>query len=136
MALVIVKKTNDSGVYQRGVEADEAGIVVRRFLCRYFPEINERIRDDTGQTIVRVQSRYLSREVTCEGEVRGTDGVMAFTLGVALSFANDVGTFKDRDANDQPVPPHGTFLLDDATEAQDRAGWRSVSIRASSNPLL
>lgn len=134
--LTIIKKSSDTGAYQRGIDVDETGIVVRRFMCRYFPEVDERIKDPSQQTFIRIQSRFFSREITCEGEVKGNTGVMAFTLGVALTFANDIVTFKDRDNNNQPIAPHGSVILDDATESQDRTGWRSVSIRASSNPLL
>lgn len=134
--LRIVKASNDPGVYQRGVEIAELGIVVRRFIVRYFPEVDERFKETTGQTFVRVQSRFFSRQISVEGETKGTTGIMAFTLGTALGFANDDITFKDRTDNGQPQNPRGTIILDDATESQDRQGWRSVSIRASSNPLL
>jgi hypothetical protein len=139
MALRIVKDRNDTNsVYQRGIERDEVGIVVRRFQVTYFPEVNERIKDLSMQTFIRVQSQFFSRKIACDGEVRTTTvtGIMAFTLGVACAFANDVITFKDRGTNNQPINPRGTILLDEATETQDRNGWRFVSVRASSDPLL
>jgi hypothetical protein len=139
MALRIVKPTGDQAtLYQRGIELAEAGIIVRRFVVRYFPEVDERIKESTGQTAIRVQSRFFSRQISIEGEVKGpnTSGILAFTLGTGLGFVNDVTVFKDRNDNGQPMPPHGTIVLDDATEIQDRQGWRAISVRASSNPLL
>lgn len=138
MALRIVKAASDTGVYQRGIEFNEVAIVVRRFSVRYYPEVDRRIKDHSEQTFVRVQSRFFSRDIVCEGEVRGAspNGIMGFTLGVALTYGNDITVFKDRADNNVPINPRGTVVLDDATEAQDRTGWRSVSVRASSNPLL
>ncbi len=112
---------------QRGVEVAETGIVTRRFVCRYFAEVNDKLPGITGEATVRAISAKFSRDITCEGEVSGTTGVMAFTLGTACAFANDVSTFGDGT---------GKILLDEATETQDRTGWRSVSIRCSSNPGL
>ncbi len=111
----------------RGIELDEIGIVARQFQVRYYPEVDQRFQNFVGETFLRSVSQKFSREVTCEGEVRGTGGIMAFTLGVACTFANDVADFG---------PTGGTLLLDEATITQTRGGWRSVSVRASSNPLL
>lgn len=111
----------------RGLELAETGINARRFQCRYFPEVNDRLEGITGEAVVRGISAKFSRDVTCEGEVSGATGVMAFNLAATCAFANDVSTFGDGS---------GKLLLDEATETQERTGWRSVSVRVSSNPLL
>src|SRR5581483_3920978 len=102
---------------QRGIELAESGIVVRRIQVRYFAEVNDRLEGITGEATVRAISQKFSREITCEGEVSGAIGIMAFTLGSACAFANDVATFGDGT---------GKILLDEATETQERGGWRSV----------
>jgi hypothetical protein len=111
---------------QRGVELAEVGIFVRRYEVRYHPEINEKIQDNFGETKGKVVSTVLSRDFTIEGEVTGATGVMALTqlIDCTASIANDKTTFGGS----------GIILLDEATETQERAGWRSVNLRLSSNP--
>lgn len=116
-----------SGNFQYGVELAETGISVRTFTCRYFGEINVPVLDNVGEIRGRVKSQKFSREVTIEGEVLGSTGVMAYTLTTACTFANDAADYGDGT---------GTFLLDEATVTQQRAEWRAVSIRLSSNPGL
>lgn len=125
-ALSIVGTPN---TVRRGVEVAETGIICRRFVVRYFPEVNDRLEGITGEAIVRAISAKFSRDITCEGEVVGATGIMAFVLATAISFANDVNTF-------DTAGTAGLIYLDEATETQERGGWRSVSVRASSNPLL
>ena len=92
------------------------------------PEVNERLQDNAGETIARALSNKFSREITVEGEVTGPGtGVMAFTLATTCSLANDTNDYGDGT---------GRILLDEATVTQERAGWRSVNIRLSSNPQL
>ncbi len=112
---------------QRGVEFNEVGIAIRRFTVRYFPEVNDRLQNNAGETIARALSDQFSREVTYEGETTGATGVMAFALAAACSFANDVADFGTG---------VGRLLLDEATVTQERAGWRAVNGRCSSNPQL
>lgn len=116
-----------SGNAQYGVEVVETGISVRSFVVRYYPEIDVRIMDNVGETRGRVKSQKFSRDVTIEGETTGATGVMAFTLTTACVPANDVADFGDGS---------GTLLMDEATVTQQRAEWRSVSIKLSSNPGL
>ncbi len=108
---------------QRGVEVPESGFNVRRFDVRYFPEINERLPDNVGETIARGVSDDYSTDVTAEGE---TLGAISYPLGSAISFANDT----------DELGGGGQILMDECTISQERAGWRSVNIRASSNPQL
>jgi hypothetical protein len=100
---------------------------VSRFEVRYSPEINERIHDNVGETRGRAISAKFSREVTIEGEVLGSTGVMAYALAAACVPANDCNVFGDGT---------GTLFLDDATESQSRADWRKVTVKLSSNPGL
>ncbi len=122
MSLTVVGFTG-----QRGVELSETGISIERFECRYFPEINEKIMDNVGETRGRAISNKFSREATSEGEVLGATGVMAYALATACVPANDTAVFGDGS---------GTLLLDEATETQERANWRKVSTKLSSNPGL
>lgn len=112
---------------KHGIDANETGINIRRFQVRYFPEVDIRHQNLAGETFLRSVSSRFSREVVCEGEIKGTTGIMDFTLGIACVFANIVSDFG---------PSGGSFLLDDATVSQERRGWKSVAVRASANPLL
>lgn len=113
---------------QRGIEIAEIGIVCRRFVVRYFAEINDKLPGITGETTLRAISAIASRDITVEGEVSGATGIMAFTIGqVVTTLTNDVGGFG---------ASAGKIILDEATETQDRSGWRSINGRLSSNPLL
>lgn len=117
-----------SGNAQYGVELPEVGISVRSVTVRYYPEIDVRIMDNVGETRGRVKSNKFSRDVTVEGETLGTaTGILAFTLTTPCTIANDTNDYGDGT---------GTLLLDEATVTQQRAEWRSVSARLSSNPGL
>lgn len=112
---------------QWGVELAETGISVESITGRYFPEIDQAIMDNQGETRGRVKSNKFSREFTIEGEVLSALGLMAYTLITACTFANDSSDFGDGT---------GTFLLQEATVTQTRADWRKVSIKLLSNPGL
>ena len=117
---------------QRGVLSTETGIAARRFQVRYYPQVNERLEDNFGEIIARAISDKFSREITCEGEITGPGtGVLLFYCGSTVTFANVLNDFKDNAVN-----PVGRILMDEATVTQERAGWKSVSIRASVNPYL
>jgi hypothetical protein len=127
MAIRIVKAAADPGLYRWGVTRDETGINIKRWQVRYFPRVNERFPDQYGNVRVRSVSAYFSREILCEGEYVGAGGVMSFTLGASLAFANWATTWG---------PAGGSILLEDATYTEERDGWRWVSIRASSEPYV
>ena len=110
---------------QYGVETDEDGISVSKFTVRYFPFINERLMSNVGEPRARAMSDKFSRELTVEGEVTGSSGVMAFTLATACTFANDVDDFGDNS---------GDFLLDEVTIDQGRAAWRMFNGKFTSDP--
>lgn len=110
---------------QRGVETDETGINVRAVDVVYKPFINERLMSNVGEPRARAFSDKFSREVTVSGEVTDSGGIMAFTIGTACSIANDSDDFGGGE---------GDLLLDEATVNQERAGWRSVTVRLSSDP--
>lgn len=111
----------------RGVTV-EIGINCRRFIVRYFTEVDVRIQNKVGQTQFRSVDDKFSREVSLDGEITQAGiGIMAFTMGLALTFGNVTTTFG---------PCAGSFILDEAVTTIDRSGWRMVAVRASSNPLL
>lgn len=112
---------------QRGVETAESGIAVTSFSVRYFPEVNEFHQNNLGESDGKVVSSVASREVTVAGEVTGSGGVMSHTFIAACTLANDTTTFGSAT---------GGLYLQEATESQERAGWRSVSLRYESHPLL
>jgi hypothetical protein len=124
--LILIAGGTPWSLAQRGVELNETAlnINVRRFVVRYFPEINEKLPDNFGETIARGISDKFSRDITCEGE---TLGAATLALDTAITFANDVNDFGDGS---------GLILLDDAEVTQERAGWRALVARASSNPGL
>ncbi len=113
---------------QRGIELAETSISVASFTVRYFPEVNERLQNNLGETAGRVVSTLASREVTIEGEVTAASGgVMGYTFLAACTPANDVADFGS---------PSGGLYMHEATVTQSRADWRKVSVRLESNPGL
>ncbi len=112
---------------QRGCENAETGVSINTFTVRYFPEVNERLQNNLGETAGRVVSTVASREVTLEAEVTGTTGVMVYTFLAACVPANDVADFGS---------PTGGLYMHEATVTQSRADWRKVNIRLESNPGL
>lgn len=126
MALLIRGTPN---TLKRGILAEEVGVNIRRISVRYFPESDERIKNFVGETFIRSVSQHFSREISADAEIKsGTPvGLMAFTLGASLAFANDVAVFATAVSS-------GNIILDEAAVLDDRGGWRSVSIKASSNP--
>ena len=119
---------------QRGVETDEVGISVRAFDCVYKPFVNERLMSNVGEPRARAISSGFSRDVTIQGEVTGIDGLMAATLGVPITVVNDTKTFQPTTYATGTTPPDGLLLLDEVTESQERAGWRGINMRLSSDP--
>jgi hypothetical protein len=128
MAIKLVSSARSGAAYW-GVPWQEVGINISRMQVRFFPEVDERIKNASGETVIRSVSTYFSREITCEGELTNNSvGIIALTLGAACLFnTGDQYAF---------TPYGGTFLLDEATVTSERRGWRSVSVRASSNPWL
>jgi hypothetical protein len=62
-------------------------------------------------------------------------GVLGFTIGTdcTAGINNDVDTYK----GGTPTPSAaGSILLDEATESQERAGWRTLDLRLSSDPQM
>lgn len=132
MALNII----GAGVWQnaqRGVQFPEVGISIRRWAVRYYPEINERLPDNFGQIIARAVADVASRDITIEGEVTGTSGIMNlfFAIAISYTFQNDL-QWGIVGANQPPIT--GFLILDEVTETQERAAWRSINMRVSSNP--
>lgn len=119
---------------QRGVETDEVGINIAAFTVRYYLAVNEKLPSNVGEPRARALADDFSRDITMRGETLvGGGGVLDFTIGTdcASNIANDVDTYQKAGTG-----PHGSILLDEATESQERAGWRTLDIRLSSDPQL
>jgi hypothetical protein len=113
---------------QRGVELDETGVNIASFACRYYLAVNEKLPSNVGEPRARAQASKFSRDITLRGETLvGGGGVMNFTMASSCVLANDVATF---------TPVAGIILLDEVTETQERAGWRTLDMRLSSDPQL
>jgi hypothetical protein len=116
---------------QRGVQFDETGINIASFAVRYYLAVNEKLPSNVGEPRARAQSNSFSRDVTLRGETlsgaTGTNNVMLFTMASACTLANQTTVFQ---------PTGGVMLLDEVTETQERAGWRTIDMRLSSDPQL
>lgn len=110
--------------FQRGVENNESGINIESIEVRYFPQFKEFLKDEDGLIIGFAVPSELSREITLQGEISGSNGLMAATHTSAVSLANDTGDF---DAG-------GSIYMEEASVSQARAAWRSLSMRLSSHP--
>ena len=115
--------------YQYGVETNETGINISSFSCRYFPEFDDKLPNKDGQTIIRARPDKFSREISISGEVNGSTGLMALTLTAAATIANDVDTFDSLNIS-------GDIWLDEATESQERNGFRSADFSLSADPEM
>src|SRR5512146_1215896 len=104
MALTII---GDLADLQRGIELPETGIGARNLTVRTFPAVSEDHTDNLGEVDGKVVSTLPSVEVTLEGEVTGSSGVMAFTFLTACTIANDIDTFGGGS---------GSLLLQEVTE--------------------
>lgn len=113
---------------QRGVETDEDGINIAAFSVRYYLAVNEKLPSNVGIPRARALADDYSRDITLRGETLvGGGGVLDFTVGTACVLNNDVDTFGSG---------AGSILFDEATESQERAGWRTLDMRLSSDPEL
>jgi hypothetical protein len=130
MALAIV----GGGTWQdasRGVAGIETGISIRRWVVRFFPEINEKLPDNKGETIARAMSTVPAREITMEGEITAASGgVMSFAWAAAIGyvFHNDLLYGNAAVA--------GSIIMDEVTQSEERAGWKSLNMRLSTHPGL
>jgi hypothetical protein len=126
MAIEILKHEGTGAQLKFGL-TEQLGINISRFTVKYYPEINDTLPGVVGTTKWRVMSANLSRDVECEGEIMTNTGVMAFTLGAVITFANSVTHF---------TGTAGSFYLDEATVTATRGGWTTVSIKASAKATL
>src|SRR6516162_717812 len=73
---------------QRGVKFPEVGISIRRWVVRYFSEINDKLPDNFGETTARAVSDKASREITVEGEISAASGgVLSIAFGAIVGYA-------------------------------------------------
>jgi len=113
---------------QRGVETDETGVNIASFGVRYYLAVNEKLPSNVGEPRARALADDFSRDITLRGETLiGGGGVLDFTIGTACVLNNDTDTYGTGT---------GTILLDEVTETQERAGWRTLDMRLSSDPQL
>jgi len=88
--------------------------------------VNEKLPSNVGEPRARAFADDFSRDISLRGEVLiGGGGVLDFTIGTDCALANDTDTFGTG---------AGTIYLDEATETQERAGWRTLDMRLSSDP--
>lgn len=110
-----------------GIPHAEQGINVTNITIRYFPEVDTSFPDSVGHTRWRAVSQYFSRTVECRGEITGNTGIMAFTLGAACTFANNVAGF---------YPCAGTFYLDEASVTYVNRGWFGVKVKVTAKATM
>jgi hypothetical protein len=117
-----VTLVNLSG-YQWGVEADETGINVENFNVTYKPEQKEYLRNKVN-TKIGFAVDDVEAEITVEGEVSGSTGLMAATFATAVTLANE---------EDEFGLSAGGVYLDEAAISQSRGGFRRASFKLSKN---
>lgn len=113
--------------FQRGIESNEVGVNLESIEVRIFPEWKEKLPNIQNQTRGFAHPDSPSREVTLKGEISGATGVMAMVFGTPLTLVNDIDYFGAED---------GDLYGDEATVTQERAGWKGVSMKLSSDPLV
>ena len=115
MAVTLI---NASG-YQWGVESAETGVNVESFSCAYRPEIDEPLQNISGEQIGSAIGET-ETEISVEGEINNSTGLMAAAFTTTTTIAND---------DDQFGASTGGIYLKEATVSQSRTGWRRVSLR-------
>lgn len=136
---IIIKGSPPWTSAQRGVQLPEDGISVKRFAVRYYLEINEKLPSNTGETIARAFSQDPSREITIEAETTSEPGtgVLAFDFATVILSGTQAGRIHNNivwGGVNATVP--GSIFMDEVTETQERAGWRSINMRLSTYPQL
>jgi hypothetical protein len=109
--------------YQWGVEADETGINIESFSSTYKPEQKEYLRNKSG-TKIGFAVDDVEAEITAEGEVSGSTGLMAATFATAVTLANDNAEFG---------LSAGGVYLDEAAISQGRSAFRKASFKFTKN---
>lgn len=115
---------------QRGNEVAEVGINLESFSCEYAPQFKDKLNNFQGQAIGFAITDKPTRTISIKGEVLTgvATGWMAAAFATAIAPANDVAAFG--------VANTGGFYPDSMTESQSRDGWRTVEIKATSDPLI
>lgn len=121
MAVTLVNATG----YTFGVPAAETGVNVESIEFTVKPEFKEylmnRQNEKIGYAIADPET-----EITVQGEISGTTGLMAATFASTITLANDVTEFGST----------GAIKLDEATVTISRNGWKKVSMKLSRNGNL
>jgi hypothetical protein len=118
----------------RGNAAAETGINLNGISCRFSPQFKDYLNDFQGIKRGFAIPDKLDREVTFDGEVTLTTGIMAMKFITAYVFANSTmtGLFEATNGGGNS----GGFYLDEITPGSTRDGWLSVSGRASASPNI
>lgn len=117
-----VTLVNLSG-WQWGVEADETSVNIESYSVTYKPEQKEFGRNKSG-TKIGFAADDPEAEITIEGEVTGSTGLLAASFTTAVTVANDHADFG---------LSAGTIFLDEANPSQSRDGFRRISAKLSKN---
>lgn len=113
---------NSSG-YSFGVATDETGIKVATFTRRYAPEFKEP-RHGLQNLIEGWAIGDIQADITIEGEINATTGVMAIVATTAFAPSGDVTEFGFST---------GGFYMNSAEVREERGGWKSVTVELQAN---
>jgi len=105
-----------------GVGADETGINIENFQPTVKPEFKEYAMNRQGEKIGFCVGEPAT-EITIDGEVTGSTGLMAATFAAAVTLANTFALFGSA----------GGIYLDEASVPTTRSGWKKVSFKFSRN---
>lgn len=110
-----------------GIETVQTGIKLTTFSCRYYPQVNNPLLNESGEVVDRAISTVPSRDINMSGAVTGSSGAMAYTFITACTVANDTAVF---------ASAIGSIFMQEATETQTNTDWRSISMSLHSDPGL
>jgi hypothetical protein len=119
---------------QRGLESNETGLNAQGFSCRYYPQFKDKRNNYQGQAVAFAVPDKPTREATITGdEITGSaTGVMAANFATAFVPSNDVGQFVAVASGTNS----GGFYMDEVTVDQSADGWRTITARFTSDPLI
>lgn len=107
--------------FQYGVELDETGINIQRYSASSKPEFKDYVHNKGGNKR-GFAGGDIETDITINGQVSGSTGIMAATAFTALTIANDVDQFGQTE---------GGIYVDEFSQEQSFNGFRQVSVKAS-----
>jgi len=115
MAVTLINLTG----FQAGVAADETGINIKTFKTTVEPEFNNILAGKSG-TARGKGVGDMKKNVSLDGEVSGSTGVMAATATAAFTPANSSSYFG--------APTTGLYLTKgEVTESRENGAWKEMS---------